>query len=240
MARRHRLYLAGCAQHIIQRGNNREACFHADDDYRTYLYHLKRSAEKFGVKIHAFVLMTNHVHLLVTPEEESSAGRMMQALGRQYVQYFNFSYQRTGTLWEGRYKSTVVDSENYLLMVYRYIELNPVRAGMVDHASEYPWSSYQHNAVGKEIELLSPHPEYRRLGSTTQERQKNYRALFKGRMREADLEFIRESTNKAWVLGSKGFQAQFEARTGSRGKPALRGGDRKSVGFINQVKNQRL
>lgn len=152
----------------------------------------------------------------------------MQALGRKYVQYFNFTYGRTGTLWEGRYKSTLVDSGNYLLTVYRYIELNPVRAHMVAHASEYPWSSYQGNAEGKPIKLLKPHALYLRLGKSDKERQGAYRALFRGRMAESDLTTIREATNKAWVLGDDRFRAQIESKTGRRVTPQRRGGDRKS------------
>ena len=166
MARLPRLYLLGCAQHIIQRGNNREACFYGEVDYQVYLSFLKDSANKYQVAIHAFVLMTNHVHLLVTPGNEKGASHLMQAQGRKYVQYFNHTYDRTGILWEGRYKSTPVDSESCLLTVYRYIELNPVRADMVSHASDYPWSSYRHNALGKEIPLITPHVEYLPLGNS--------------------------------------------------------------------------
>lgn len=237
MARLPRLYLPGCAQHVIQRGNNREACFYDEADYKAYLSFLKDAASKYQVRVHAFVLMTNHVHVLVTPGLEQSVGRMMQAQGRKYVQYFNFTYGRTGTLWEGRYKSTLVDADNYLLTVYRYIELNPVRASMVAHASEYPWSSYQGNALGKPIQLLTPHPLYRRLGKTDAERQSAYRALFRGRMPERDLAAIRQATNKAWVLGDDRFKAQIEARTGRRPVPSGRGGDRKSAAF-RETRNQ--
>jgi putative transposase len=173
--------------------------------------------------------MTNHVHLLATPSDEKSICRMMQALGRKYVQYFNFCYERTGTLWEGRYKSTLVDSETYLFTVYRYIELNPVRANMVSHAAEYPWSSYQSNAVGREVTLVSPHELYLKLGATNEERQSAYRALFRGRMLEADIEYIREAKNKSWVLGSDRFKASFEAITNRRAIPSKRGGDRRSI-----------
>jgi len=228
MARLPRLFLPGCAQHVIQRGNNREACFYSEADYKTYLAFLKDVATKYEVAIHAFVLMTNHVHLLVTPRDEQGVSRMMQAQGRKYVQYFNFTQRRTGTLWEGRYKSTLVDADNYLLTVYRYIELNPVRANMVAHASEYPWSSYQGNALGKPIQLLTPHLLYRRLGKTAEERQTAYRALFRGRMAERDLAVIREATDKAWVLGDDRFKQQIEAKTGRRSVPLGRGGDRKS------------
>lgn len=187
MARRPRLYLPGCAHHLIQRGNNRAACFYRDDDYKAYLAFLKEAAEKYEVALHAFVLMTNHVHMLATPSSDTGIARMMQGLGRKYVQYVNHTYGRTGTLWEGRYKSTLVDTEAYLLTVYRYIELNPVRAAMVAHASDYPWSRYQHNAGGKSIALVTPHEEYLRLGKTPTERQAQYRLLFRGRMSERDL-----------------------------------------------------
>ena len=231
MSRLPRLYLPDCAQHVIQRGNNREACFYGEEDYKAYLSFLKDAAEKYQVAVHAFVLMTNHVHLLVTPSDEQGVSRMMQAQGRKYVQYFNFTHRRTGTLWEGRYKSTLVSAEHYLLTVYRYIELNPVRAGMVAHASEYPWSSYQGNALGKPVQLLTAHPIYDQLGKTDEERQSAYRALFRGRMPERDLVAIREATNKAWALGDERFKAQIEAKTGRRSASLGRGGDRKSAAF---------
>ncbi|UTA47809.1 transposase [Simiduia sp. 21SJ11W-1] len=231
MARLPRLYLPGCAQHVIQRGNNREACFYDEADYRAYLSFLKDAAAKYDVAIHAFVLMTNHVHLLATPSSEQSVSRMMQALGRKYVQYFNFTYNRTGTLWEGRYKSTLVSENNYLLTVYRYIELNPVRANMVAHAADYPWSSYQGNALGKPIQLLTAHPLYNQLGKNNADRQKAYRGLFRGRMAECDVRAIGEATNKAWVLGDDRFKAQIEAKTGRRASPSGRGGDRKSAEY---------
>jgi len=231
MARLPRLYLPGCAQHVIQRGNNREACFYAGADYKAYLSFLKDAAAKYQVAIHAFVLMTNHVHLLVTPQSEQGVSRMMQAQGRKYVQYFNFTYGRSGTLWEGRYKSTVVDADNYLLTVYRYIELNPVRAKMVTHAAEYPWSSYQGNALGKPIQLLTPHALYSQLGKTDNERQIAYRGLFNGSLPERELTAIRDATNKAWVLGDGRFKAQIAAKTGRRPEPLGRGGDRKSAAF---------
>jgi putative transposase len=220
---------------VIQRGNNREACFYDEADYKAYLAILKDAAIKHCVAIHAFVLMTNHVHLLLTPEKESGTSGMMQSLGRKYVQSLNHTHGRTGTLWEGRYKSTLVDADTYVLTVYRYIELNPVRASMASHASEYPWSSYQANALGKEIELLTPHPTYRRLGKSAAERQSAYRALFRGRMPERDVTAIREATNKAWVLGSDWFKSQVESRTGRRSVPLGRGGDRKSVEFRKSV-----
>ena len=162
---------------------------------------------------------------------------MMQSLGRKYVQYFNFMYGRTGTLWEGRYKSTLVDSENYLLTVYRYIELNPVRATMVSHAGEYPWSSYDSNALGGRSEILTEHPIYLQLGSTAEERQNAYRKMFRGAMPEYELSEIRKATENSWVLGDSRFKAEIEARTGRRSVPLTRGGDRKSSAY-RVAKNQ--
>ena len=231
MARLPRLYLPGCAQHVIQRGNNHNACFYAESDYKVYLKFLKDSAEKYQVAIHAFVLMTNHVHLLVTPQHEQAVSRMMQALGRQYVQYFNYTYDRTGTLWEGRYKSTVVDADSYLFCVYRYIELNPVRAGMVGHPADYPWSSFQGNAMGKAIKLLTPHPLYCRLGETAESRQAVYRSLFNSALAEREIAFIRQATNKSWALGSEQFKTLLAEKTGRRTAPFSKGGDRRSALF---------
>ena len=157
MARLPRLNLPGIPQHVIQRGNNQQVSFFKDKDYAVYLDKLKLYSKKYSVAVHSYVLMTNHVHLLMTPETEQGVSQMMQSLGRYYVRYINQTYERTGTLWEGRYKSTLVDSDNYFLTVSRYIELNPVRAGMVAHPAEYPWSSYQYNVRGKAIELIMPH-----------------------------------------------------------------------------------
>jgi len=171
--------------------------------------------------------MTNHVHLLVTPMAEDSIGRTLQSLGRRYVQYFNFSYGRTGTLWEGRYRATVIDAEAYLLRCSRYIELNPVRAGMVKSPAHYRWSSYRHNALGKDDALLSEHPLYKRLARTTAERQEGYRALFKHAVDQDELASIREATNKGWALGSDRFRLQVEAMAERRSAPKPRGRPRK-------------
>ncbi len=157
--------------------------------------------------------MTNHVHLLVTPHLESSIGKMVQMVGRYYVQYFNYCYRRTGTLWEGRYKASLIDSERYLLTCMRYIELNPVRAtNMVDHPSDYQWSSYAYNAVGAENDLLTPHPEYRNLGKTDVERQSAYRHLFRAQIPNRALEEIREAINRSNALGSDQYIREIEKR----------------------------
>ena len=231
MARLPRLNIPNIPQHIIQRGNNRLACFFIDQDYAVYLDKLKDYANKYAVSIHAFVLMTNHVHLLMTPSTEKGVSQLMQSLGRCYVMYVNKTYQRTGTLWEGRYKSTLVDSEYYFLTVSRYIELNPVRANMVKHPAEYPWSSYHRNALDKEIQVITPHQCYEELGSSDTERKAVYQSLFEQHIPDLTLDEIRNATNKAWVLGENRFKQQIEKQTGRRAKPLPQGGDRKSLLF---------
>lgn len=240
MARLPRFELPGQPQHVIQRGNNKEPIFCAREDYRYYLGKLRAAADKHACRIHAYVLMTNHVHLLITPEQQGGIGKLMQMLGRYYVQYFNYHYERTGTLWEGRYKATLIDSEAYLLTCMRYIELNPVRAGMVDHPSEYPWSSYPHNADGQADPMIAPHREYRRLGEAPNERQAAYRQLFRGRLAEDTLHTIREATNKAWVLGNDRFRQKIERQLERRAAPQAKGGDRKSAKYKNNWKINRV
>lgn len=236
MARLPRFVIPGQPQHIIMRGNNRSEIFCASSDYLFFLEKLQQACNTHGCDIHAYVLMTNHVHLLVTPFEEQSLPKAMQMLGRYYVQHYNYCYQRTGTLWEGRYKATLIDSEAYLLTCMRYIELNPVRADMVAHPSEYPWSSYHHNALGQPNDLITPHPEYQRLGKTDEERQAAYRQLFKSHLTEGIVNEIRESTNKAWVLGNDRFKQRIQKKLERRVEPKPKGGDRKSEQFkINRV-----
>ena len=238
MARLPRFSIPGQPQHVIQRGNNHDVIFVADEDYYFYLEKLKDACQKYQCDIHAYVLMTNHVHLLMTPHSENGISKVMQSLGRFYVQYFNYQYNRTGTLWEGRYKATLLDSEQYLLICSRYIELNPVRAKMVLHAAEYPWSSYHYNAQGEENQLITPHVVYKTLGRSDNERQLNYRALFDSHMSSIDIEDIREATNKAWVLGNDRFKEQIEKLTARQVKPKARGGDRRSKKFKNDKFNR--
>ena len=216
MARLARVCPVGIPQHVIQRGNNRQVCFANEQDFAAYAAWLNDYSKKHKVDIHAWVLMTNHVHLLCTPRANNAVSLMMQSLGRQYVRYFNFSYKRTGTLWEGRFKSCLVQEENYLLQLYRYIELNPVRAGMVKHPSDYSWSSYPINALGKESNLCTAHPLYLALASESKERQAIYRELFKYQVEEQLLEDIRFATNKGMVLGNERFTAEIESLTGRR------------------------
>ncbi|WGZ94954.1 MAG: transposase [Candidatus Thiothrix putei] len=229
MPRQPRFVLIGQPQHVIIRGNNREPVFYADDDYRFYLEKLKLACDKHACDVHAYVLMTNHIHLLITPHKEDGLAKAMQMIGRYYVQYFNKTYQRTGTLWEGRYKATLIDSEAYALTCYRYIEMNPVRAqGMADHPAAYPWSSYRANALGEANPLLVPHWTYEHLGNTPPQRQHAYRELFTTLLDTKALNEIREATNKSWVLGSDYFKEKIAAELDRPVAPAAKGGDRKS------------
>ena len=214
MARLPRYIIPGQPQHIIQRGNNRQNIFVSDEDYHFFRDALIDASVKHDLAIHAYVWMTNHIHLLATPGAVDSISKVFQSVGRRYVQYFNLNNKRSGTLWEGRYRATVVDSERYLLTVMRYIELNPVRAGMVAHPRDYPWSSYAHNAgggSGNTVDWLAPQREYQRLGRTVQARQEAYRQLFRAAVSKDDLKFIRDSTHKGWALGSERFIKKIEA-----------------------------
>jgi putative transposase len=229
MARLPRFSPAGLPQHVIQRGNNRSVCFAAEQDFSAYTNWLKEYSVEHGVAIHAWVFMTNHVHLLLTPKTDGALSAMMQALGRRYVRYFNHHYQRSGTLWEGRFKSSVVQSETYLLQCYRYIELNPVRASMVGDPAEYPWSSYRSNGLGVETDLCTPHHEYLKLGRNKQERMVVYRALFTAHVDGKLIEDIRRAVNKGLALGNESFKDEVEALYGRRVRQARMGRPVKSL-----------
>ncbi len=216
MARQPRIDLAGIPQHVIQRGNNRQPCFFIDDDRHHYLDWLQKAAKKYAISVHAYVLMTNHVHLLATGTEVGAVGRVMQSLGRRYVRYVNWRRQRTGTLWEGRYKSNLVDSDRYLLACYRYIELNPVRAGMVNTPGDYRWSSFGHNALGVTDDVITPHGTYIAMGSSVEERCSAYRGLFREPIENDLIQEIRSHANQGKVLGSETFKNQIEAVLGRR------------------------
>ena len=213
MARLPRLCLPGVPQHIIQRGIDRQACFLSEKDFVAYAYWLDKSAREYQVAIHAWVFMTNHVHLLVTPLTEEGSSRMMQSLGRDYVRYFNHTYERTGSLWEGRFKSCLVDAEDYLLVCQRYIELNPVRAGMVAAPEDYTWSSYKANGLGQQIKLWTPHPVYVQLGATVRERAAAYRELFVGYIDGKLIEQIRKAANRGTVLGNDRFKQNIRGQS---------------------------
>lgn len=228
MPRKPRFNLVGIPQHVIQRSNNREPCFYAKDDFQHYLTDLYESAVKFDCLIHAYILMTNHVHLLVTPMQEYGVSQMMQAIGRRYVYYINKNYNRTGTLWEGRYKSSLIDSDNYLLTCMRYIELNPVRAGLVKHPGEYKWSSYHANAQGSKDSIIESHPLYNALDKTDAKCQKAYRELFQHHVNDNLLHEIRISLNHELVFGRSYFKDRIEeitkrqVRLGQPGRPKVK------------------
>lgn len=187
MARIPRLSLPNIAQHIVQSGNNRQAIFFHEDDYNIYLGYLREALAKHGSRLFAFVLMTNHVHLLVLCETPGGISGLMQSVGRRYVRYINATYRRSGTLFEGHFKPSLVDSECYLLTCMRYIELNPVRAGMVDNPGQYPWSSFRAHVGESVIDWLSESEKYRRLAATPEARKLTYRDLLISRWRLAIL-----------------------------------------------------
>ena len=223
MARLPRYAAPGMSQHVIQRGTNRSALFAADSDYRFFRECLRTACKQHRCQVHAYVFMTNHVHLLMTPTTASGLGKVMQSVGRRYVQRFNDTYQRTGTLWEGRYRATLVDSEEYLLACHRYIELNPVRAGLVGDPGDYPWSSHGANALGARDPLVTPHERYHALGGDARARQAAYRALFGETLPDSTLGAIRDATNGGWALGSKRFRDEIAALLARRTQPGRRG-----------------
>jgi putative transposase len=223
VARMPRFAAPGEPHHVIQRGNNRVACFDASSDYRAYCGFLEDACNRFECAIHAYVLMPNHVHILMTPSTPNAIGKVMQSIGRTYVGRFNSIYRRTGTLWEGRYRATVIESESYLFNCYRYIELNPVRAGLVEYPSDYRWSSHSTNAHGTHDSLVTPHDLYVALGRNSDERRTAYRALFARRLAEDVMTEIRIATNKAWALGSSRFRSQLGTKAGRRSQPLWAG-----------------
>ncbi|MBV8666645.1 MAG: transposase [Burkholderiaceae bacterium] len=228
MPRRARLSLPGVPLHVIQRGNNRQACFYQDRDRRLYLEWLADCAEAADCAIHAYVLMSNHVHLLLTPAEAGSASALMKALGQRYVQYINRTYERSGSLWEGRFRSCLIQDAAYLLTCHRYIELNPVRARMVAHPAEYCWSSYRDNAQGRPGRLLRPHPLYLALGNHARARQSAYGSLFQEPLADELVDRIRSSTNGNFALGNTDFTARVEALLQRRAIPGASGRPRKA------------
>jgi REP-associated tyrosine transposase len=223
MARPPRLELPGVPLHVVQRGVNRSACFFGDIDRRFYLKCLARAACARGCRVHAYVLMGNHVHLLVTPPEAGAAGAMMQDIGRRYVRIINNIHGRTGSLWEGRFKSSLIDSETYLLACHRYIELNPVRAKMVTSAGDYPWSSHAHYVGSQTNPLIAEHGQFLALGRDSRERRESFRSLFAVPLADKVVEQIRMAINTDSALGSEAFLEQAEARLGRSVRPPKRG-----------------
>jgi putative transposase len=228
MPRQPRYRIPGFPQHVVQRGNDRQATFFAPADYVLYKQHLLHAARAHDCAIHAYVLMTNHVHLLVTPGREDSIPRLMQALGRRYVRHVNQAYDRTGTLWEGRYKACLVQADRHFLACQRYIELNPVRAGMVGDPGGYRYSSYRHNALGEADSLITVHATYADLGRDQLTRCANYRAMVEAGIGPAAIDTIRRVTESCRVLGNDRFRGDIEAVLGRSVHPGTPGRPRKN------------
>jgi putative transposase len=227
MPRQPRFFFPGAVLHVIQRGNNRARVFTCAADYRFYLDCLGDASTQHGVAIHAYVLMPNHVHVLVSPSDARSLPRMMQKVGRKYVAKFNFMHARTGTLWEGRYKATLVDTDEYLLACQRYVELNPVRACIVATPADYRWSSHRANAYGCQDRLVTPHCAFAAMAGAV-DRYEAYRRLFDLPLPSDIIERIREATQFEWALGDQRFRARVASLTARRpekmpmGRPRLR------------------
>lgn len=223
MARLPRLTLAGYPHHIILRGNNRQAIFMDMADFQRMLALLQTHAIEQGVQVHAYVLMSNHLHLLLTPLQNDSLPKMMQAVGRAYVLYFNKRHGRSGTLWEGRYRSALIQTERYFLACMAYIDLNPVRAGMVAQAADYPWSSHGHY-IGRQNEAwLTPHPMYWEMGNTPFAREAAYAAMVQSGIDQKQQHALTSSTLSGWALGEDGFVAGLQKQTARRVNPAKAG-----------------
>ena len=229
MPRRPRIHVADIPLHIVQRGHNRDACFFAEDDYHAYRHWLGVALRATGCQLHAYVLMTNHVHLLLTPSQPEAISRLVISLGRRYVPHINRTYRRTGTLWDSRYKSSLVQADAYLLLCQRYIELNPVRAAMVDDPAHYRWSSYRANGLGQADPLLTPHWLYAGLGQTEADRLAAYRALFRPELDTDGIDDIRLALNQGQPLGNSRFIDSIELVTGQRRAVKPRGRPKKTA-----------
>jgi len=227
MPRRTRIYIDGLPPHIVQRGHNRAACFFDEQDRLAYLGWLGEALQRERCRLHAYVLMTNHVHLLLTPEQADRVPQVLVSVGRRFVQYINHRYGRTGTLWSGRYKSSLVQAETSLLLCQRYIELNPIRAGMVADPADYRWSSYRANALGVPDPLLWPHPLYVALGADGDARRVVYRDLFRGALDAKPLSDLRLAISQDQPIGNDRFYREIEAMTGQQRELRRRGRPRK-------------
>jgi putative transposase len=223
MARTSRIVIPTLPHHIIQRGNDRQQIFRDEEDFQVFLGWMREASKQFKVAIHAYVLMGNHLHLLATPSDVEGLARMMQWVGRFYVPYFNRKYDRTGTLWQGRFKTSIIESERYFLICSRYIEMNPVRAGLVTKPSDYKWSSYAHHIGDKTDTLIADHPLYWALGNTPFEREVAYKQFVEQPVTKEEAESLGQAVTKGRVLGSEQFKIQLEKRTNRRVRPGKRG-----------------
>lgn len=227
MSRLPRLFVPGFPLLITQRGNNRCATFSDETDYRQYLLYLRESLRESGMQLHAYALMPEHVHLLLSAPDATAPGTFMQRLGRRYVRWFNDRHHRSGTLWEGRYRSTALEPETWLLPVSRYIELNPVRAGLTAAAELYPWTSCRHHYGLKPDPLVSDHVQYWALGNTPFDRQAAYRAQLEAGIAPDALDAIRYAAHRGWMLGEPSRGAEHEFQPSRRVAPLPKGRPRR-------------
>jgi len=235
MARLPRIVVPNQPLHIMHRGNNRQDIFESKVDMTRIKEDIAYALAKSGCSLHAYVIMTNHLHLLITPVDKTQLSKFMQTMANRYVRYFNATRNRTGTIWEGRFKSCLIDSENYLFSLYRYIEMNPVKANMVKYVADYPWSSYRHNALGEENSLIKEHELYQNLGESVASRTENYQKIFATQNSKLKEQQITEATMRGEVYGSSEFHHKISQLISRTTKLTSHGGDRKSENYINQA-----
>ena len=233
MARLPRIVIPNQPIHIIHQGNNRQDIFESEEDMIRIKEDIATSLSKTKCRLHAYVIMTNHLHLLITPEDKAQLTKFMQSLANRYVRYFNAKHQRTGTLWEGRYKSCLVDSDHYLFTLYQYIEMNPLKAGMVEEIADYPWSSYPHNAVGQIDPLISEHELYQNLGSSRERRCEAYLKMFDRLNTTKQDSQITNATLRGEALGDDAFHQKISRLISRPTKLTSHGGDRKSEAYYH-------
>ncbi|GAB3105689.1 transposase [Aestuariicella hydrocarbonica] len=229
MARPPRFNLADIPQHLVQVGHNNLECFFDQEDYEFYLHSLKLAADQYQAEVHAYVLLPNAAEVIATPRTSHAISSMMQSLGRRYVQYANHKYKRSGTLWGGRYKSSLIDSDAYLLSCYRYIELKPMYLNLVDEPKDYRWSSFRHNAGVKRNNLIQEHKIYQKLGESRQERSECYRGLFRYEFDLRLKNYISETVKVGQVLGGDSFKDRIEKIANHRVRPKKRGRPKKEL-----------
>jgi putative transposase len=229
MARLPRLTLTGYPHHVILRGNNRQEIFMSVADREFMCLVLVEEAKQHGVEVHAYVLMSNHIHLLLTPQRDQALPRMMQALGRRYVRHFNLRHGRTGTLWEGRYRSSLIQTERHLLACMVYMDLNPVRAGLVADPAEHLWSSHGHYTGARVDKTLTPHALYWQLGNTPFDREAAYTDLVRAGLSANQVGALTQATLSGWALGDEGFKRGLQSQTERRVSPARAGRPLKTI-----------
>ncbi len=232
MPRPPRFDQAGFTRHVIQRGANRQDIFRDEQDFQIAQRYLDEALRREDTALHAYVLMGNHFHLLLTPERDGALGRLMQDFGRRYVPYFNARYRHSGGLFQGRYRALVIGDDRYLLACSRYVEMNPVRAGLCQLPAHYGWSSYRANAEGRPTDAprLTAHPVYAALGGNPESRRSAYRALFAAPLPPDEVQSLRDYTNRDWILGDDGRVDRIAAESGLRPGPRARGGRRPNAG----------